>query len=89
MKGNLIMKTEVRVPMFAEGVKRIKIRQWYVNVGDKVSVGDKLCEAATDKITIFIEAPVNGYVSALHAEERDYVEVDEVVADLTDTPEEK
>ena len=46
------MKVEVKVPLFAEGATKIKIRQWLFEVGDQIKAGDNLVEATTDKISI-------------------------------------
>jgi pyruvate/2-oxoglutarate dehydrogenase complex dihydrolipoamide acyltransferase (E2) component len=83
------MNTEVKVPMFAEGATKIQVRQWMVAVGDKVKAGDSLCEATTDKISIYIEAPKSGYVKSLLVEEDDTVAIDQVIAILSDEPVEK
>lgn len=82
------MNIEVKVPMFAEGATKIQIRQWLVNVGDKVNAGDNLVEATTDKIAIYIEAPASGYLKSKLVEEFDTVLVGQVIALLSDVPEE-
>lgn len=81
------MKHEVTVPMFAEGATKIKIRQWLVEEGSKVEAGDNIAEATTDKIAIYIEAPVNGYLNTILAEENQEVLVGEVIAFISDTEE--
>lgn len=78
------MKIEVRVPLFAEGATKIKIRQWLVEIGDEIKAGDNLIEAMTDKISIMIEAPVNGILVEKRVEEDQTVLVDQVVAVLSD-----
>lgn len=83
------MNIEVKVPMFAEGATKIQIRQWMVAVGDNVKAGDSLCEATTDKISIYIEAPISGYVKSLLVEEDDTVAIDQVIALISDEPMEK
>jgi pyruvate/2-oxoglutarate dehydrogenase complex dihydrolipoamide acyltransferase (E2) component len=80
------MITEVKVPMFAEGATKIQIRTWMVAVGDKVKAGDSLCEATTDKISIFIEAPKSGYIASFLVEEFDTVLIDQVIATISDEP---
>jgi 2-oxoglutarate dehydrogenase E2 component (dihydrolipoamide succinyltransferase) len=78
------MKTEVKVPLFAEGATKIKIRQWLAEIGDEVKAGDDLIEAMTDKISIMIEAPVSGVLVEKLVEEDQTVLVDQVVAILSD-----
>ncbi|MDR1965898.1 MAG: lipoyl domain-containing protein [Synergistaceae bacterium] len=73
---------DVTVPDFAEGAKSIKLRQWFVKVGDSVKKDEVLAEAATDKISVDIESPVSGTVVSLLAEEGDRVEVGQKIAEL-------
>lgn len=81
------MKTEVKVPLFAEGATKIKIRQWLAEIGDEIKAGDDLIEAMTDKISIMIEAPVSGVLVEKLVEEDQTVLVDQVVAILSDRKE--
>ncbi len=76
------MKTEVKVPNFAEGGTKIKLRQWLVSVGQDVKVGENIAEATTDKISIFIESPVDGKIANLLVEENDTVFIGDVVAEI-------
>ncbi len=78
------MKIEVRVPLFAEGATKIKIRQWLAEIGDEIKAGDDLIEAMTDKISIMIEAPASGILVEKLVEEDQTVLVDQVVAVLSD-----
>ncbi len=78
------MKTEVKIPNFAEGGTKIKLRQWLVEVGQVVKAGDNVAEAATDKISVFIEAPASGKVVSLLAEENDTVFIGDVIAEISD-----
>lgn len=76
------MKTEVKVPNFAEGGSKIKLRQWMVEVGQDIKAGENLAEATTDKISIFIESPADGKVTALLAQENDTVYIGDVIAEI-------
>lgn len=77
------MNIEVKVPLFAEGATKIKIRQWLVEEGTKVQKGDNIIEATTDKIAIYIEASDSGMLSSKLADENDEVQVGQVVAILS------
>jgi 2-oxoglutarate dehydrogenase E2 component (dihydrolipoamide succinyltransferase) len=81
------MKVEVKVPLFAEGATKIKIRQWLFEVGDQIKVGDNLVEATTDKISINIEAPKSGVLIEKLVEEDDTVLIDQVIAIIVDKKE--
>ncbi|MGI6151685.1 MAG: lipoyl domain-containing protein [Christensenellales bacterium] len=72
----------VLVPDYAEGAKSIKIREWYVEPNDTVSEGQEIAEAGTDKISIFIEAPVSGRIVELLAEPGDRVAVGQIIATI-------
>lgn len=75
-------KINIVVPEFAEGAKSIRLRQWHVAVGDDVTADQAVAEAATDKITVDIEAPQAGKVAALLVEEGDIVDVGQAIAEL-------
>lgn len=74
------MSYELKVPKFAEGAKTIKIRRWLCKIGDKVIKGEEVAEATTDKIAIFIESEVEGFIDSLLVEEGDEVKVGQTIA---------
>ncbi|MDO4566836.1 MAG: lipoyl domain-containing protein [Oscillospiraceae bacterium] len=73
-------KIEVVVPEFAAGAESIKLRQWFFKECDAVKKLDELAECVTDKINVFIEAPADGKLLELMAEEGDRVNVGQTVA---------
>lgn len=78
------MRVEVKVPLFAEGATKIKIRQWLFEVGDQIKAGDNLVEATTDKISINIESPKSGFLIEKLVDEDDTVLIDQVIAVIGD-----
>ena len=48
---------------------------WHVNVGDQINAGDVVCEVATDKIDMEVEATASGTVVSLHGNPGDVMEV--------------
>ena len=52
-------------------------------VGDTVSEGQNIAEAATDKISIFIEAPASGIITQLFVEDDDTVFIGDVIAEIS------
>ncbi|MDI3535951.1 MAG: hypothetical protein PWP16_431 [Eubacteriaceae bacterium] len=76
------MKYDVVVPEFAEGAEEINLRQWLVEKGATVAKGDNIAEAATDKISIYIEAPADGSLTALLSEEGDRVLVGQIIGEI-------
>lgn len=70
---------------------------WHVKVGDRINAGDVVCEVATDKIDMEVEATATGTVVSLHGEPGDVMEVgtplvmvdaesDDLLAGIFDTP---
>jgi pyruvate/2-oxoglutarate dehydrogenase complex dihydrolipoamide acyltransferase (E2) component len=66
------MKYEIAIPEFAEGAEEINLRQWLVAIA----------EAATDKISIYIESPADGVLSATLAAEDDRVLVGQIIGEI-------
>ena len=54
------MKYEVNMPRFGATMEDGEIVEWYVNVGDEVKKGDKLCSIMTEKLTNDLEAMHDG-----------------------------
>ena len=70
---------------------------WHVNVGDQINAGDVVCEVATDKIDMEVEATASGTVVSLHGNPGDVMEVgtplimvesesDDLLAGIFDAP---
>jgi pyruvate dehydrogenase E2 component (dihydrolipoamide acetyltransferase) len=59
------MATEVLLPKQGNTVDSCIILEWRVKEGDKVVVGDIICEAETDKSTIEVESTAEGTVLKL------------------------
>lgn len=78
------MKYDVVVPMFAEGAEEITLRQWLKSEGDAVLKGENIAEAATDKISVFIESPAEGVLSQQLIPEGDRVQVGAVIGTVED-----
>ena len=70
----------VSMPKFGLTMTEGTITEWFVKVGDKVNVGDPLCEVETDKLTNKIEAKVAGTVTEILVEEEKDAEVQQVIA---------
>lgn len=73
---------EVQMPKFGATMLEGEVAQWFVKVGDKVSVGDELCEISSDKITNVLEAYVDGVVAEIIVEAGDSAEIGEVIATI-------
>ena len=60
---------------------------WHKNPGDPVASGDVLFEVETDKSTMEVEAQADGYLSHVKHSAGQDVPVGQVIAQITDTPE--
>ena len=56
------MKTIVKVPKLGDSAESIYLIEWKVSVGDKVSEGDTLLIADTNKVEVELPSPVTGTI---------------------------
>jgi pyruvate dehydrogenase E2 component (dihydrolipoamide acetyltransferase) len=56
------MAKEIRLPRLGQTMEEATIVTCLVNVGDRVNKGDYIFEIETDKATLEMESPVNGFV---------------------------
>ncbi len=66
---------EFRLPDIGEGVAQGEVVKWHVKVGDAVREDQPLLSVLTDKANVEIPCPVQGKVTALHAQEGQVVPV--------------
>jgi pyruvate dehydrogenase E2 component (dihydrolipoamide acetyltransferase) len=69
------MATAVVMPKQGNTVESCIIVGWRKQVGDRVSAGDVLCEAETDKALIEVESPADGTILSLFFQEGEEVPV--------------
>jgi pyruvate/2-oxoglutarate dehydrogenase complex dihydrolipoamide acyltransferase (E2) component len=81
------MPHEVIMPALGMAQETGLIVTWLKKPGDKVAAGEPLIEVETDKATMEIEAAADGYLTGLRAQEGDTVPVGDVVAVISETPE--
>jgi len=60
------MASTIIMPQLGETVAEGKILVWFKAVGDEVKIGDKLFEVETDKVTVEVEAVVDGKLTAIN-----------------------
>jgi pyruvate dehydrogenase E2 component (dihydrolipoamide acetyltransferase) len=65
--GTGVMAREVRLPQLGDTMEEGMIVDCKVNVGDHVKSGDVLFDIETDKATLEIESPADGYVKQIMA----------------------
>ena len=59
------MAREVKLPKLGQTMEEGTIVNTLVKIGDKVSRGDVLFEVETDKATLEVESPADGFVKAM------------------------
>ncbi len=74
---------EITMPNQGLTITEVKILKWYKSVGDTVKKGEALLDFETDKATVELEAPANGKLAKIVAQEEVTVAIGEVVGFLT------
>ena len=81
------MSHDVIMPALGMAQETGLIVAWLKAPGDVVKTGDPLMEVETDKATMEVEAQADGYLTGIRAQAGENVPVGEVVAQISDTPE--
>jgi pyruvate/2-oxoglutarate dehydrogenase complex dihydrolipoamide acyltransferase (E2) component len=76
------MKKDVIVPRLGSSDEsdEVRILRWLKERGAKVQKGEALLEVETDKVNVEIEAPEDGRLTEVNAQEGDFVKFGAVVA---------
>ena len=74
--------TNVIMPKLGLTMEEGTIIKWHVATGDKVNVGDLLCEIETDKLTNEIEAKAAGTIKEILVQEEETVPVQTIIATI-------
>ena len=78
------MATEVKLPQLGQTMEEGTFVSILINEGDKVKKGDVLFEVETDKATLEVESPADGFVRKIMVGKEDTVPVNTVIAILGD-----
>lgn len=70
-------------PTMAEGT----IAKWVVKEGDKVDVGDVMCEITTDKATVGYESQEEGYIAKILSQEGSIVPINGLIGVMVEDQE--
>ena len=60
--------TNIVVPTLGESVSSATVARWLKKAGDAVAADEPLVELETDKVTVEVNAPVGGVISAIDAD---------------------
>lgn len=78
----MFLLEEVKLPKMGSNMEEGTLIKWMKQIGDSVRKGDVLLEVETDKATLEVEAPANGYVIDQLYREGDTIPVAEVVCHI-------
>ena len=73
------MATEIKVPTLGESVTSATVARWIKQPGEAVAADEPLVELETDKVTVEVNAPVAGVLTAISVPEGTEVEVGAVL----------
>src|SRR6266851_1376929 len=76
------MATNVIMPALEMAQETGKLLRWIKAPGDTVRKGEPIAEIETDKVTIELEAPASGVLSAVTAREGDVIPVGHTIAQI-------
>jgi 2-oxoglutarate dehydrogenase E2 component (dihydrolipoamide succinyltransferase) len=71
--------TNIVVPTLGESVATATVSRWLKQAGDAVKADEPLVELETDKVSVEVNAPASGTLSAIHAADGAEVEVGSVL----------
>jgi pyruvate dehydrogenase E2 component (dihydrolipoamide acetyltransferase) len=75
---------DFRLPDVGEGLTEAEILQWYVAVGDVVTINQMICEIETAKAAVELPSPYAGTVTALSVNQGETVDVGTVIITIED-----
>lgn len=76
------MRYDIVIPPTADGALEVTVVSWIKKAGDQVSKGQDLAEATTEKITLYVTAPVDGTLSEILVEAGSKVKVGTIIGVL-------
>ncbi|APH60405.1 Dihydrolipoamide succinyltransferase component (E2) of 2-oxoglutarate dehydrogenase complex [Granulibacter bethesdensis] len=76
------MPTDIKVPSLGESVTTAVVAKWLKKAGDAVAADEAVVELETDKVTVEVNAPAAGVLSAQFAAEGEEVSVGAVLGEL-------
>lgn len=76
------MLFNVIIPKMGMSTVEVDLSQWFVKVGDRVSIGDPIAEVESEKANFTIEAEAAGIVSEILVELNATVDVGSIICIL-------
>ena len=78
------MAIEVRFPKFGMSTVEVYVSHIFVNVGDRIAVGDPLVEVETDKVTLIMDSEVSGVITEVKVVKDGEYQVGDIVCLIED-----
>ena len=79
------MERLIKMPRMGMNVDEGTIVEWHVKEGQSFSKGDTLYSIETDKTTAEIEAPCDGVLNKIHANDGDDISVGNEICSIIET----
>lgn len=76
------MRYNIVIPPTADGALQVTVVSWIKKIGDRVSKGQDLAEATTEKITLYVTSPADGTLSEILVDPGTKVKVGTVIGVL-------
>jgi len=77
------MNYDIVIPPTADGSAEVTIVSWLKDVGNSITKGEDLAEAATEKITLYVTAPENGTLEEIRVKVGEKARVGQVIGIMT------
>lgn len=77
---------KVEIPTVGESITEVQVGQWLKSEGDWVAVGEDLVEIETEKASVQIPSPAEGFLEAISKQADEFSAVGEVIAQIRVAP---
>ena len=76
------MSTPIIMPKFEMSQETGTVTRWLKQEGDAIEKGEAILEVETDKVTMEVESPAKGILSAISAQPGDVIPIGQVIAQI-------
>lgn len=72
----------VKVPSVGESIQEVQVSKWLKKEGEWVAAGSDLVELETEKASVQVSAPVNGFLAKILKKNEEFATIGEVIAEF-------